>query len=177
MNVQRNRIHSASVTRRRAIAGIAAIVGSLAAGARAAGETAEAAKPALGPARASLHYEEDFKVGPERIYALLTDAKQFAAMTGREAVIDATEGGAFSLFGGLIIGRNVELLPGKRLVQAWRPTHWDAGVYSIVHFELTGDAAKTSLLLDHTGFPVPEADSLDAGWQRHYLKPLAKFLS
>lgn len=177
MNSEMDRIHSEPVTRRQAITGIAAVVGSLAAGARSAGETAEAAQPAPGPARAALHYREDFTVGPERVYAVLTDAKQFAAMTGREAVINATEGGAFSLFGGLIVGRNVELVPDKRVVQAWRPTHWEAGVYSIVRFELAGDGAKTSLSLDHTGFPVPEADSLDAGWQGHYLRPLAKFLS
>ncbi|HEY5078352.1 MAG TPA: SRPBCC domain-containing protein [Opitutaceae bacterium] len=177
MNENMNSDRPAVVTRRQAIAGAAAAIGSLAAGARAAGEPAEAAPTPTSPARASLHYEASFNGGPERIYGVLTDPKQFAAMTGRAAVIDATEGGAFSLFGGLIVGRNVELVPGRRVVQAWRPTHWDAGVYSIVKFEFTADGATTKMALDHTGFPVAEADSLDSGWKGHYLGPLSKFLS
>ena len=36
-------------------------------------------------------------------------------------------GGTFKTFGGLIEGRNVELIPGQRIVQAWRPASWDPG--------------------------------------------------
>jgi activator of HSP90 ATPase len=28
-------------------------------------------------------------------------------------------GGAFSLFGGIIVGRHIELVPNERIVQAW----------------------------------------------------------
>src|ERR1700678_2388108 len=115
MNEKSHPKRSTTVTRRQAIAGIALAVGGLAAGTRARGDTQDSAKPsqeeAPGKPRASLHYEADFKVGPGRIYGVLLDPTQFAAMTGRPAVINATEGGAFSLFGGLILGRNVELLP------------------------------------------------------------------
>ena len=92
--------------------------GSLASSARVLGAPADPAAPPAKAVRSSLHYEQDFKGGPERIYGVLTDAKQFAAMTGRAAEIDATEGGPFSLFGGLIVGRNVELVPNRRVVQA-----------------------------------------------------------
>ena len=68
--------------------------------------------------------------------------------------IDPLAGGAFSMFGGLIVGRNVELVTNQRIVQAWRPTHWDPGIYSIVHFEFNPSAAKTNMIFDHTGFPV-----------------------
>jgi activator of HSP90 ATPase len=169
------------VTRRRAIAGIAIALGSLAAAPRALADPQEAAKEtpgaSAGQPRTSLHYEADFKVGPERVYGLLLDPKQFADMTGRPAVIDPIEGGAFSLFGGLIVGRNVELVPGKRIVQAWRPTHWDPGIYSIVEFEFSEQVPGTRMVLDHKGFPVEEADRLDSGWKGHYLDPLAKFLA
>jgi Activator of Hsp90 ATPase homolog 1-like protein len=52
------------------------------------------------------------------------------------ANIDPAAGGAFSMFGRVIMGRNIELIPNQRIVQAWRPTRWDPGVYSIVKFEL-----------------------------------------
>ena len=45
-------------------------------------------------------------------------------------------GGAFTLFGGHIVGRHIELMPNQRIVQAWRVVDWNPGVYSIVKFEL-----------------------------------------
>jgi activator of HSP90 ATPase len=93
------------------------------------------------------------------------------------ATIDPTPGGAFNMFGGLIVGRNIELVAGQRIVQAWRPTHWDPGVYSVVHFEFRPRAAETTLIFDHTGFPAGEYDSLNSGWYNHYWNPLKKFFA
>jgi activator of HSP90 ATPase len=148
------------------------------------GSWAQAQQPAMqekpateaNAARTSLHYDLDFKASPQRIYAALLDAKQFAAFSGMAAEIDARPGGAFSLFGGLIVGRNIELVENQRIVQAWRPTHWDAGVYSIIRFELKPRGAETTLAFDHTGFPAGEYDHLDWGWHNHYWEPLKKYL-
>jgi activator of HSP90 ATPase len=127
-------------------------------------------------ARTSLHQEVDFKATPETIYGILLDSKKFAAFTGMAATIDPSEGGAFLMFGGLIAGRNIELVANERIVQAWRPTHWDPGVYSIVKFELKPIPAGTTVILDHTGFPEGDFDGLDSGWSEHYWKPLAVLL-
>jgi len=127
--------------------------------------------------RTSLHQEIALNAAPERIFNVLLDSKQFAAITGMPATIDPSPGGAFNTFGGLIEGRNVELLPNRRIVQAWRPTHWDPGVYSMVHFELKPASSGTALVLDHTGFPEGEFDHLDPGWYLRYWDPLKKYLS
>lgn len=170
-----------AVTRRHVMAGIAITFGSLVVGSRALGGTQPATKEtpstATSQTRTSLHYEVDFKASPQRIYEVLLDSKQFAALTGRPAEIDPKEGGAFSMFEGLIVGRNVELIPNQRIVQAWRPTHWNPGIYSIVKFEFREQDSQTRLVLDHTGFPEGESDHLDSGWKGHYLDPLAKFLA
>jgi activator of HSP90 ATPase len=108
---------------------------------------------------------------------VLLDSKQFAACTGMPAEIDPKVGGALTMFGGLILGRNVELVPNQRVVQAWRPASWDPGVYSMVKFELKGQAAGTRVVLDHTGFPEGSFRHLDAGWYSHYWEPLRKFLA
>ena len=81
------------------------------------------------------------------------------------------------MFGGLIVGRNIELVPAQRIVQAWRPTHWDPGVYSLVKFELKPRASETTIVLDHTGFPEGDYDGLNSGWKSHYWDPLMKFLA
>ena len=89
-------------------------------------------------------------------------------MTGAPAQIDARDGGAFSCFGGMITGRNVELVPGQRVVQAWRAGNWDAGVYSIVRFELRPEGQGTRLVFDHTGYPEAMGSHLEAGWEANY---------
>jgi activator of HSP90 ATPase len=132
---------------------------------------------AANPSRTSLHQENNFKASPERIYAVLLDSKQFAACTGLPAEIDPKAGGVFSMFGGLIVGRNIELVPNERIVQAWRPSHWDPGVYSVVRFEFKPQGAETLVILDHTGFPEGQYDHLSDGWNSHYWQPLAKFLA
>ena|SRR5215472_926153 len=117
--------------------------------------------PTAGPnqSRTSLHQEVSIKAIPQRIYEILLDSKQFAAFTGMPpAEIEPKAGGAFIMFSGLIVGRNIELVPNVRIVQAWRPTHWDAGVYSVVKFELKRQGSGTRLILDHTGFPESNYD-------------------
>jgi activator of HSP90 ATPase len=124
----------------------------------------------------SLRQEADFPVPPHRVYEALLDEKQFAAITGAPAKINRSEGGALSLFGGQIVARNVELVPDKRIVQAWRDPEWAPGVHSIVKFELTAEGSGTHLVLDHTGFPAGQFSDLDSGWREHYLEPMKKTL-
>jgi activator of HSP90 ATPase len=171
-----------ATARRQMIAGVAVALGGLAASSAIWGQTTqptmtETPSTAANQSRTSLHQEIELMASPERIYGALLDSKQFAAFTGMTATIDPAEGGAFNMFGGLVVGRNVELIAAQRIVQAWRPTHWDAGVYSIVRFELKAQGAATVLELDHTGFPEGEFDHLDSGWHARYWDPLEKFLT
>ena len=55
-------------------------------------------------ARTSLHQEIDLKASPPRIYQVLLSSKDFASFTGAPAEIDPKPGGAFSMFGGAIVG-------------------------------------------------------------------------
>src|SRR3984957_12441253 len=128
--------------------------------------------------RTSLHQELDYKVSCQRIYEVLLSSKDFAAFSGAPAEIDPKAGGAFSMFGVLIVGRNVELVPNQRIVQAWRPTaDFPEGTYSLVKIELQPQGAGTRLTLDHTGFPEGHFDHLSVGWHSHYWEPLKKSLA
>jgi len=126
---------------------------------------------------AGIHQEVDLPAKPARLYEILLDAKEFAAFTKDAAEIQPRAGEAFTLFGGRITGRNVELIPNERIVQAWRPGSWPAGVYSIVRFELAANGSGARLVFDHTGFPESEKEHLVAGWPRMYWEPLRKYLS
>ena len=161
-------------TRRQVIAGATFALGGLAAGST---TLAQAPGTSANQTRTSLHQDVELKASPERIYDILLDSKQFAGFSGMPpADIDPKAGGAFSMFKGMIVGRTIELIPSQRIVQAWRPTHWDPGFYSIVKFELKPQASGTMLALDHWGFPEGDYDHLFDGWNLRYWNPLKKYL-
>jgi activator of HSP90 ATPase len=126
----------------------------------------------------SVHQDIAFKAAPSRVYDALTDEKQFSAFSGGSAVISKEIGGEFKLFGGLqgikgVTGRNVELVPHERIVQAWRANHWPVGVYSIVRFKLAAEGPGTRISFDQAGFaPVPPTTA----WAIMYWEPLRKYL-
>lgn len=172
------------VTRRQVIGGAAIAFGGLAAGTELWGKAQQSQQKMTEPESTGveglltyLHQEVEIKASPQRIYDALLDSKQFAAFTGASAEISREAGGAFSMFGGLIVGRNIELVPNQRIVQAWRPANWDPGVYSVVKFELKEQGFQTKVVLDHTGFPEGSFRHLDSGWYLRYWEPLKKFLA
>jgi len=125
--------------------------------------------------KTALHQEIEINATPQRVYEVLLGSKQFTTLTGMPAKITASPGGAVSMFDGMITGRNIELVSGQRIVQAWRPGSWKPGVYSIVKFELRAEGTKTLVILDHTGFPEGDFESLGGGWTSHYWEPLKKY--
>jgi|HubBroStandDraft_5_1064220.scaffolds.fasta_scaffold29207_3 activator of HSP90 ATPase len=180
-------------TRRQAIAGAAIAFGGLALRSAKVWAAPADAEAGISRTAAAIHQEPVFKASPKRVYEALTDAKQFDKIIqisgvmqsmhlgDKPAEISREVGGAFVLFGGYITGRNVELLPNQRIVQAWRAGGWPSGIYSIARFELveqsSGSSLRTKIIFDHTGFPNGEAESLASGWKAHYWEPLEKFLA
>jgi uncharacterized protein YndB with AHSA1/START domain len=126
----------------------------------------------------AIKQEVNFAATPKRVYDALSDARQFSQVCGgAPAENDAKAGGAFSSFGGMITGRNIELKPNQRIVQAWRAGNWPEGIYSIVHFEIVPAGTGTKLTMNHAGFPNDMREHLDGGWHKMYWEPLKKFLA
>lgn len=174
-------------TRRQAIVGATLAFGGLALGSTSAWTGTE---EEISRTEESIHQEPIFKASRKRIYEALIDTKQFnkvvqlsaAMQSGMSLGTTPTEishelGGPFSLFGGHIVGRHIELVPNERIVQAWRVVDWAPGVYSIVKFEFAEQAVGTRIVFDHTGFPKGEGEHLAAGWKANYWEPLEKYLS
>jgi activator of HSP90 ATPase len=137
----------------------------------------------------AIHQENIFKASRKRVYDALTDTAQFdkvieisgakksTALGTRPTQISGEVGGAFVIFGGHIIGRQIELTQNERIIQAWRVVDWEPGVYSIARFELKEHGDGTRIVFDHTGFPKGLGAHLAEGWRLHYWEPLAKFLA
>ena len=114
---------------------------------------------------------------PARVYAALIESRQHAQFTGAPAKISARVGGAFSCYDGYITGVNVELVPGQRIVQAWRSQGWPKGFHSLVTFALAkAPGGKTRLTFTHLGVPAGDFKAKSQGWKTHYWEPLKAFL-
>lgn len=159
-------------------------------GAPNSGNVAVAITDGLSHASEAIHQELLFDSGPQRVYDALTSGKSFDAITrssdgdamlkapgAKPTAINGEVGGTFTLFGGYVTGRNLEMLPAERLVQAWRAGSWKPGAFSIATFSFVKEGTKTRLLFDHRGFPDGEGASLAQGWHVHYWGPLTTFLS
>jgi activator of HSP90 ATPase len=173
-------------TRRQLISSAALAFGSLAAFST---KTWAAATDEISHTAESIHMEPVFAASPKRVYEVLTDAKQFQrvvllssamksmALGTAPAEISTEPGGAFSLFGGYLTGRQLELVPNERIVQAWRAGSWNKGDYSIAKFVLQEDVSGTRIVFDHAGFPRGQAEHLAEGWHINYWEPLQKYLA
>jgi activator of HSP90 ATPase len=139
---------------------------------------------------AAIHQEIAISASCARVYTALTSAHDFESITrlsdaadlltaahAKVTAISNRVGGGFTLFGGYITGRNLDLAPGKRLVQAWRAGGWGPGEYSVVRFDLNSGPDGCRIIFDQRGFPASQGKSLAYGWRVHYWEPLSKFLS
>jgi uncharacterized protein YndB with AHSA1/START domain len=129
-----------------------------------------------------IHQEALIDATPLDVFAYLTDGEMFAAATGMPARLEPTAGSAFSLFDGRVEGRQVELVTGERVVQAWRfgdahPDAWDPGVYSIVRFTLTAEGGRTRFVIDHDAVPARWHEHLEAGYPLFYQEPMARWFA
>ncbi|WP_372785307.1 SRPBCC domain-containing protein [Phenylobacterium sp.] len=149
--------------------------------------TAQDAKtsPGLSFDGSVIHQEAHIPASPQRIYETLLSTNDFdkvvkmgaAYRSGRLGAvptkISTAVGGEFTLFGGFVVGRNMELVPNVRIVQAWRENEWTPGVYSIVRIQLTPEVGGTKILFDQAGFQADAGPHLTVGWQENYWKPMA----
>jgi uncharacterized protein YndB with AHSA1/START domain len=134
------------------------------------------------PARTFIHQEALVAAPPQRVFELLTSGNLFGAATGMPAELTAREGDSFSAFGGRIEGRQIELVPGERVVQAWRfgsahPSPWEPGVYSTVRFALAPAGDGTRLVIDHTGIPGEWIEHISSGYPAFYQEPIVKYFA
>ncbi len=109
-----------------------------------------------------------FSASAWELYEAIIDAKKHAAFTGGAARISATVGGAFSVYDGYATGKNLALVPGKKIVQTWRAEDWPEGVVSKITFLFSPFNRGTKLTFTQTGVPANQYDAIAMGWYEHY---------
>jgi activator of HSP90 ATPase len=118
-----------------------------------------------------------FKAPPSEVYNALLDPKKHAKFTGSSATTSAKVGAEFTAWGGYIMGKNLELVKDKKIVQEWETTSWPKGYpRSRLELTLTPKKGGTELKMVHTKVPSEQVESYTSGWPESYWEPLARFL-
>jgi activator of HSP90 ATPase len=183
-------MQSTPISRRSLVLTLAAMPVGLAVAAETPKGQAHAMLDGLSHTAEAIRQEVTLDASPQRIYQALTSTTDFDRITrlsdgavllnatgAKPTSISIDVGGPFTLFGGYVTGRHLEMLANVRLVQAWRAASWKPGDFSIAAFYLTAEGDKTKLNFEHRGFPNEEGTVLAHGWRSHYWDPLAKFLA
>jgi activator of HSP90 ATPase len=117
------------------------------------------------------------KVTPADLYELFIDSAKHSAATGAPAKISRKVGGKWSAFDGMILGKNLALVPNRMIVQAWRSSAWktaDPDSILVVRFEKTHNGAAAYLA--HVGVPRYDHKGVTQGWRNYYWKPWKRYL-
>jgi uncharacterized protein YndB with AHSA1/START domain len=105
---------------------------------------------------------------PFQVFDALTNPETFQKWSGAPAKIDDQIGTEFSLFGGNIVGKNLEVIPNQKLVQDWSAA--EGGVsHSKVIFTLVATGRGTNVELLHEGVPEASLENISQGWNSYYL--------
>jgi uncharacterized protein YndB with AHSA1/START domain len=115
---------------------------------------------------------------PVEIYQAWLDSVGHSEMTGGEATMSDEVGAEVTAWDGYISGRNLELVPGERIVQSWRTSEFgDADADSIITVVLREVDEGTLLTLEHSNVPDEHKSYEEGGWQSNYFEPMVAYFS
>ncbi len=114
---------------------------------------------------------------PQAIYDAWLDSAGHAAMTGgQKAQATPIPGGRFTVWDGYITGANLELEPGRRIVQSWRTTKFTPDdPDSRIEVLLEPAPGGTRITVAHSNVPDGHTNYRDGGWQRSYFDPMKRY--
>jgi activator of HSP90 ATPase len=115
---------------------------------------------------------------PAEIYDAVLNGAKHSRMTGAKATGSARVGSKFSAWDGYISGINLELDPGKRILQEWQSTEWPEGAPpSHLEWIFTAKKDGTEVELIHSRIPADQAESYRQGWIDYYWIPMKEYFA
>jgi len=110
---------------------------------------------------------------PEEVYLALTKPETIYLWTGENAEMSTEAGSEFSLWDGSIVGKNLEFVDGKKIIQQW--FFGEQEEESIVSITLHASGKGTSVELKHTNIPDEDFEDIKEGWDNAYFGDLKEF--
>ena len=110
---------------------------------------------------------------PEEVYLAMTNPITIQLWSGDVAEMSTEPGSEFSMWDGSIIGKNIEFVPNKKIVQEWY--FGEQEDKSIVTIKLHEHKKGTSVELEHTNIPEDYYENISSGWDDVYFGSLIEF--
>ncbi len=115
---------------------------------------------------------------PAAIYDAWLHSRSHSDMTGGKANQSPRIGATVTAWDGYITGKNLELVPGRRIVQSWRTTKFtDDDPDSKIAVTLRPVAGGTRLTLRHSRVPDGHTSYEEGGWQDNYFTPMKAYFA
>jgi activator of HSP90 ATPase len=128
------------------------------------------------PMSKTIRQSVTFKARPHAVYEALMDSKKHSAFSSGKASISRVVGGKIAAYDNYIAGKNVELVPDKKIVQDWRAVDWPEGYFSRVTFKFTPVPNGTRLDFIHSHLPDGTEEEFKQGWIDNYWEPMKRYL-
>lgn len=126
----------------------------------------------------SLKLSITLPVKAEKLYKAWLSSKEHSKFTGADAKANAKVNSKHSAWDGYIWGKNVELNPGKKIVQTWRTSEFpEDAPDSILEITFEEKAGKTKLSLYHHNLQKGDAKKYTQGWKDFYFTPMKEYYS
>ena len=113
---------------------------------------------------------------PHEVYELWMDSEKHAVFTKGETKMSRKVGGEFVTFDGWATGKNIELIPDKKIVQTWRGEDWPEGHYSTLTLKLVAAKSGTKFMFTQENVPSTVSKDVAKGWKQYYWEPMKKAL-
>src|SRR5262245_2023571 len=115
---------------------------------------------------------------PAAIYDAWLSSRGHGEMTGSKASQSPRIGAKVMAWGGYISGKNLELVPGRRIVQSWRTTKFtNDDPDSKIAVTLRPVPGGTRIILRHSNVPDSHTSYERGGWQKSYFTPMKAYFA
>ncbi len=112
------------------------------------------------------------------IYNAWLDSDAHSAMTGEKATASREVGGEFSAWNGYITGKNLMLIPNKKIVQSWRSSEFpEEAPDSVLSIQLLENEGITEVDLEHKDIPPGQGLQYQTGWIDYYANPMQRYFA
>jgi uncharacterized protein YndB with AHSA1/START domain len=118
-----------------------------------------------------------FSATPETLFEMYMDSRKHATSTGAPAKLSRKVGGDWQAHGGAVGGKNLLIVPGQKIVHAWRAGFWKKDELSVLI--MTSEKAPGGAVVEivHVGVPQHDQKGVRNGWPKCYWKPWKKYLN
>jgi activator of HSP90 ATPase len=118
------------------------------------------------------------RANAQELFATFVDGKRHAAMTGASTSNNGKVGARWNAWGGSLWGTNLQLVPGRMIVQSWRSSAFkETDTDSILTITFTKAKGGTRVDLVHVNVPVQDHKGVTGGWKTNYWDSWREYLA